>query len=83
MKKIVCDGKNLQRTQEGYAYIRLILDAPETFGNNLDALYDLLTELGTDTEISICSEEEMEQRKKKVFINASIENERLNIILTK
>ena len=83
MKKIICDGKHLQRTKDGYAYLAHLLDAPETFGNNLDALYDLLTELGAETEICIYSEEEMDLRMKKVFLNASIENEWLNIVLTK
>ena len=83
MKKIIYDGKYLQRTAEGYAYIGQLLDAPDTFGDNLDALYDLLTELGVETEICIHSEEEMDQRMKKVFLNASIDNEWLNIVLTK
>ena len=40
---IELDGKKLQTKDEAYAYLREKLNLPEWFGNNLDALYDMLT----------------------------------------
>lgn len=83
MKKIELDGRLLCRSEEGHAYIKKMMGFPEYYGKNLDALYDLLTELGTQVEIQIGYCDEMDKAIKKVFIDASNENNNLNIVLTK
>ena len=40
---IELDAKKLQNKEEAYAYLREKLNLPDWFGNNLDALYDVLT----------------------------------------
>lgn len=83
MKMIDLDGRMLTRTEEGHIYIQQMFEFPEYYGKNLDALFDLLTEICEDMEIVIEYAAEMDPMIKKVFLNASVENEYVNIILTK
>ena len=83
MKIIELDGRLLQRTAEGNAYIKQMLGFPDYYGKNLDALHDQLTELGRTVEIHIVYCDEMDKGVKRVFMDASNENNNLNIILTK
>ena len=41
---ITIDGLSIKKKEDFYANIKTELNAPEYFGNNLDALYDILTE---------------------------------------
>lgn len=45
MREIVLDGKLMQSKESAHAYIRAAFRFPEYYGANLDALYDLLTEM--------------------------------------
>ena len=41
---ITIDGLSIKKKEDFYQNIKEELDVPEYFGNNLDALYDFLTE---------------------------------------
>lgn len=41
---ITIDGLSIKKKEDFYENIKKGLNAPQYFGNNLDALYDLLTE---------------------------------------
>lgn len=41
---ITIDGLSIKKKDDFYQNIKKELDVPEYFGNNLDALYDILTE---------------------------------------
>lgn len=41
---LVIDGASIENKNDFYQNIKKELNAPEYFGNNLDALYDILTE---------------------------------------
>ena len=41
---ITIDGLSMKRKEDFYQNIKKELNVPEYFGNNLDALYDILTE---------------------------------------
>ena len=45
MKEIVLDGKLMQTKEAAHAYIKAVFRFPAYYGGNLDALYDLLTEM--------------------------------------
>ena len=83
MRGFRLDGRNMQRTADGYTYIYEQMHMCAYAGKNLDALYDVLTEIGQMTEIQIEFADEMDQMIKKVMLNAANANECLKIILTK
>ena len=83
MKRIDLDGKLLQRTEEGHKYIQEAFSFPDYYGKNMDAFYDMLTEIAGDTEIVISNALEMDPMMKKVLLNAELENHYLKICLTK
>ena len=60
------------------------LPFPDHYGNNLDALFDCLMELGADTEIRLLDWDSLGDWKRgfeKVFIQAGLDNPHLTIVL--
>ncbi len=43
MKELIIDGKNIHNKEIFYMYIRRQLDSCEYYGDNLDALWDVLS----------------------------------------
>ena len=43
--KVVLDALRLQHKEEAHKYLREVLNFPDYYGENLDALHDCLTEL--------------------------------------
>lgn len=75
MKEIFLDGKMLQRSEEGHIYLMGKFNFPAYYGKNLDALYDLLTEISETLEIYIENAEMMDSKIKRVFEDAVQDNE--------
>ncbi len=48
---IILDGKAMVDRPGAHSHLAERLDLPTYYGRNLDALYDVLTEIGTDTEL--------------------------------
>ena len=48
---IILDGKAMTDRPAAHNHLAQRLDLPAYYGRNLDALYDVLTELGEDTQI--------------------------------
>ena len=48
---IILDGKAMKDRPAAHSHLAQQLDLPTWYGRNLDALYDVLTEIGMDTEI--------------------------------
>ena len=46
MKEYVLDYERLQERRKAHSYLQNVLDFPDYYGKNLDALFDCLTELG-------------------------------------
>ena len=53
MKMITIRGIDFQRPSEIHEFLEQELSFPEYYGRNLDALYDVLTDISEETEISI------------------------------
>ena len=82
MKQIILDGNLLADAAKVHDYLKEMLEFPEYYGKNLDALYDCLTDL-VDVEITITAPEEdgaIFQKVLRVFKSADRENEYLKII---
>lgn len=81
MKQITLDGNILADIAQLHDYIKEMLDFPEYYGKNLDALFDCLTDLD-NVEITIIAPEEdgaIFQKVLRVFKAANRENEGLKI----
>ena len=50
MKTIFLDCRRMQEREAAHAYLAKRLHFPAYYGKNLDALYDLLTDRGTEAE---------------------------------
>ena len=48
---IILDGKAMTDRPAAHRHLAERLDLPTYYGRNLDALYDMLTEIGEDTEL--------------------------------
>ena len=49
MKKVILDCEKLLLRKQAHRYLSEMFDFPDYYGENLDALYDCLTELGECT----------------------------------
>ena len=48
---IILEGKAMADRPAAHAHLAERLDLPSYYGRNLDSLYDVLTDIGADTEI--------------------------------
>lgn len=81
MKQITLDGNLLGDISQVHDYLKEMLEFPEYYGKNLDALYDCLTDL-MDVEITITAPEEdgaIFQKVLRVFKAADRENDSLKL----
>ena len=79
MKQVILDGNILADATQVHDYLKEMLEFPEYYGKNLDALHDCLTDL-ENVEITITPPEEdgaIFQRILRVFKAADRENETL------
>ncbi|MEE5992662.1 MAG: barstar family protein [Oscillospiraceae bacterium] len=75
------DGSQMQDLPSAHRYLKEMLNFPEYYGNNLDALFDCLTEFSDETLIWIENENQMHPKLEKVFLDAMDENSSLMVIL--
>ena len=64
--------------EDGHNYLKEVLNFPDYYGKNLDALYDCLTETGIETEIKLINKDFVSKNMLNTFIDASDENVFLN-----
>ena len=79
MKQVILDGNILADAAQAHDYLKEMLEFPEYYGKNLDALHDCLTDL-ENVEITITSPDDdgaIFQRILRVFKAADRENETL------
>ena len=86
--EIVLDAKRFKGRSRAHAYLKEALQLPDYYGQNLDALYDCLGEIGEETVIVV---PEVIQKKEslgdygktmlRVFKDAAQENKMLKVVL--
>ena len=86
MTRITIDCRLFTCRQDVHRAFAEAFSFPDYYGNNLDALHDCLTEIGTDTQIQLlhweCAAEQMENYcsiLKKVLTVCCKENPHLHI----
>jgi len=60
MKHCVIDGKQIENREMLHQTLKEALDFPEWYGNNLDAMYDLLTDMQEEVTIELRDQEQLE-----------------------
>ena len=83
MKQITLDGNLLADAAKVHDYLKEMLEFPEYYGKNLDALYDCLTDL-EDIEITLNLPEEdgaIFQKVLRVFKAADRKNDSMKLIV--
>ena len=85
MKTIELDFKELYTPRQIHEYIADKLGFPEYYGKNLDALYDCLTDISEETEITIVNYDMLDYRENAIintFLDAVEESDSLNVLLS-
>lgn len=72
MKRIELDGNLIKRN--GHKYLKKVFNFPNYYGNNLDALYDCLTDIGVQTEIRLKNKNSVPSDILETFIDAADAN---------
>jgi RNAse (barnase) inhibitor barstar len=67
MKTIELDFKELYTPRQIHEYIAQKLGFPEYYGKNLDALYDCLTDISEETEITIVNYDVLDYRENAII----------------
>ncbi len=88
MINIFLDLEKMETIDEAKGQIKEVFKLKEQFSGNLDALHDLLTEIGKPTQISIVNTDEAAKdpqiytaRLIKAFLDAAEQNPNLKIEL--
>ena len=86
VKKVVLDCEKLLRRKEAHLYLAEMLDFPDYYGENLDALYDCLTEIGEciivlEGEDVLRESEGYGAKVLKVFKEAAYANPGLKLLI--
>ncbi len=80
---IVLEGKKLQNAEEAHSYLKVMLELPDYYGKNLDALYDCLTEISEGSlirvEAVVPQESEYFKKLMQVMQDAAEENPKLEV----
>ncbi len=86
MKTLVIDGRRMRDRAGAHAYLAKKLAAPAWYGNNLDALRDVLNDRAEPTRFAIRYAASIERNLGgygkallRVFRDAAAENERITV----
>lgn len=86
MIKLVIDGSVIKNKGDLHNTIKTTLSFPEWYGNNLDAMFDCLTDLSEEAAVTFVNFAMLRENlgryadnTKKVFLNAAKENPRINV----
>ncbi len=87
--KFYIDASLFRSRRQAHGVMQQVFEGYEYYGNNLDALFDVLTSIRTDAEITVHalsqSEEYIEgyaERIRRVFLDAAEENPHLTLVFS-
>lgn len=86
MKTIILDGRKMNNQEMVHEYLRLKLRSTEYLGNNLDALWDILSSYDQDVEIKLVHGDyliqnlnEYGEKILKLFLEAANQNDKITV----
>lgn len=85
MNNITLKLDKFSKREELHSYLKKKMKFPDYYGENLDALFDCLTDISTDTAVDIKydADNELQRAVLAVFSDAVSQNTHLAIIKTK
>ena len=85
MNNITLKLDKFSKKEELHIYLKKKMKFPDYYGENLDALFDCLTDISTDTAVDIKydADNELQRAVLAVFSDAVSQNTHLAIIKTK
>ena len=85
MNNITLKLDKFSKKEELHSYLKKKMKFPDYYGENLDALFDCLTDISTDTAVDIKydADTELQRAVLAVFSDAVSQNTHLAIIKTK
>ena len=85
MNNITLKLDKFSKKEELHSYLKKKMKFPDYYGENLDALFDCLTDISTDTAVDIQydADNELQRAVLAVFSDAVSQNTHLAIIKTK
>lgn len=90
MTEILLDGSLITEKAQLHTLFAEQLSFPEWYGNNLDALYDCLTDVREETAIKVCSFGRLRDnlgsyadKVKKVLRNAEANNSFIHLMIVR
>ena len=72
MKKLMVDLTNIHTPGGMHVYLAYKLGFPAHYGRNLDALHDMLTEIGEETLLTIRRPAQLPQQMERFFLRLAI-----------
>ena len=72
MKRVVIDLTHINTPRGMHAYMAYIMNFPSYYGRNLDALYDMLTEISEPTQLIIRRPAQLPDEMKALFPRFSL-----------
>lgn len=87
-KKLKLKCADIKTLPELHSALRTLLELPDYYGNNFDALYDCLTEIGVPTRLEVRDLKKSGLGDKatifrKVLVDADRNNPNFNVIFTR
>lgn len=85
MNNITLKLDKFSKKEDLHSYLKKKMKFPDYYGENLDALFDCLTDISTDTAVDIKydADNELQRAVLAVFSDAVSQNTHLAIIKTK
>ncbi|HBV67432.1 MAG TPA: hypothetical protein DEF04_04070 [Clostridiales bacterium] len=89
MIEIILDGSKMTSKDAAHKYIKERMNFPEYYGENLDALWDLISTWAVETTVYLLNEEKMHENMgeygellKGVFQEAAYENDNICFVVS-
>ena len=88
MKKIILDGSQMTSIKDTHKYIKIQLNFPLYYGENLDALWDILSTISDPTCITLINNDALDENLGiyaklliEVFCDAAKDNKKVHFLI--